>query len=84
MAGRGGETFAKRQREKARQEKQAAKRAKRQSREDGEAPEVEEGPDLDALMEEFRIISERHAAGEMPTEEFEEQRDMILVQLGVE
>lgn len=80
---RSGETFAKRQREKARQEKQAAKRARRLEKgEDG--PIAEEGPDLDALMEEFRIISEQHAAGDLPTEEFEERRDKILVQLGVE
>jgi hypothetical protein len=84
MAGRGGETFAKRQREKARQEKQAAKRARRQTRGEDEEPTEDEGPDLDALMEEFRVISEQHAAGELPTEEFEERRDQILVQLGVE
>jgi hypothetical protein len=80
---RSGETFAKRQREKARQEKQAAKRAKRLSKDDEDVT-TDEGPDLDALMEEFRIISEQHAAGDLPTEEFEERRDQILVQLGVE
>ena len=46
--------------------------------------ETEEAPDLDALMEEFRIISEKHAAGELESEEFEERRDEILMQLGVE
>ena len=80
---RSGETFAKRQREKARQEKQAAKRAKRLAG-DEEGVETEEAPDLDALMEEFRIISEKHAAGELESEEFEERRDEILMQLGVE
>jgi len=80
---RSGETFAKRQREKARQEKQAAKRAKRLAG-DEEGVETEEAPDLDALMEEFRIINEQHAAGELDSEEFEERRDDILMQLGVE
>jgi len=80
---RSGETFAKRQREKARQEKQAAKRAKRLAGEE-EGEETEEAPDLDALMEEFRIINEQHAAGELDSEEFEERRDDILMQLGVE
>ena len=80
---RSGETFAKRQREKARQEKQAAKRAKRLAT-DEEGVETEEATDLDALMEEFRIISEQHAAGEMDSEAFEERRDEILMQLGVE
>jgi hypothetical protein len=80
---RSGETFAKRQREKARQEKQAAKRAKRLAT-DEEGVETEEAPDLDALMEEFRIINEQHAAGELDSEEFEERRDDILMQLGVE
>jgi hypothetical protein len=80
---RSGETFAKRQREKARQEKQAAKRAKRLAT-DEDGVETEEAPDLDALMEEFRIINEQHAAGELDSEEFEERRDDILMQLGVE
>ena len=80
---RSGETFAKRQREKARQEKQAAKRARRLEK-DEEGVEAEEAPDLDALMEEFRIINEQHAAGELDSEEFEERRDDILMQLGVE
>lgn len=80
---RSGETFAKRQREKARQEKQAAKRARRLEKEE-EGAETEEAPDLDALMEEFRIINEKHAAGELDSEEFEERRDDILMQLGVE
>ena len=80
---RSGETFAKRQREKARQDKQAAKRARRLEKDEGEA-DNDEAPDLDALMEEFRIINEQHAAGELEREEFEERRDMILMQLGVE
>lgn len=79
---RSGETFAKRQREKARQEKQAAKRARRLEKDEAEVDE--EAPDLDALMEEFRIINEAHAAGELESEEFEERRDSILMQLGVE
>ncbi|HYF45189.1 MAG TPA: SHOCT domain-containing protein [Acidimicrobiales bacterium] len=79
---RSGETFAKRQREKARQEKQAAKRARRLEKD--EADSTEEAPDLDALMEEFRIINEAHAAGELDAEEFEERRDDILMKLGVE
>ena len=81
---RSGETFAKRQREKARQEKQAAKRAKRLAGDEEGVETDEEAPDLDALMEEFRIINEQHAAGELDSEEFEERRDDILMQLGVE
>ena len=80
---RSGETFAKRQREKARQEKQAAKRARRLEKEE-DGVDTEEAPDLDALMEEFRIINEAHAAGELDAEEFEERRDDILMKLGVE
>jgi hypothetical protein len=80
---RSGETFAKRQREKARQEKQAAKRARRLEK-DEDGVDTEDAPDLDALMEEFRIINEAHAAGELDSEEFEERRDDILMKLGVE
>jgi len=79
---RGRESFDKRQREMDRQKRAAAKRERRLER----GSEPDEGPavDEDALMEEFRIVSEKHAAGELSTEEFEERRTKILAELGVE
>ena len=79
---RGRESFDKRQREMDRQKRAAAKRERRleRSNEPTEGPAVDE----DALMEEFRIVNEKHAAGELSTEEFEERRTKILAELGVE
>ena len=80
--GRGGERFEKRQRERARQQKNAAKRERRHSREPSEP--AEGGFDMDALLEEFRVLSERRAAGEVDEETFEDERHRIFVALGME
>jgi hypothetical protein len=57
MAGRGPQSFKKRQREQARKEKQEEKRAKRlQPKEPGTGPEVAEGnPILEELEELDRV-----------------------------
>ena len=64
--------MAKRARERARQERQEEKRQRRQS-----ATE-------DALMEEFRLLSERRAAGHLSEDLYEEERHRIFVALGLE
>lgn len=79
--------MAKRARERARQEKQAAKRARRQggSADQSETTEEpEDAPDEGALMEEFRVLSERHAAGEVDQASYDEERHRIFVELGIE
>ena len=78
---KGRERFEKRQLQKARQDKQAAKREKRHSKKDKEA---EEAVDDTALMEEFRVLSERREAGAIDDEEFETERHRIFVALGLE
>jgi hypothetical protein len=76
------QSFNKRQRERAKKEKAAAKRARRHARpEDGE--EVDEGPDEDVLLEQFRVLNEQHAAGDVTSEEFEERKTEIFEQLGL-
>jgi len=56
MAGRGPQSFKKRQREQARKEKQEEKRAKRLERKAGAGPEVAEGnPILEELEELDRV-----------------------------
>lgn len=85
MAGRSRQSHDKRQREKRKAEKASIKRARRQNRDEGpEATSDEPEPDKDALMERFRIINEKHAAGEISKEEFEEENNEILLALGVE
>ncbi len=35
-------------------------------------------------MEEFRILSERHAGGQVSLDDYEEERHRIFVELGIE
>lgn len=75
--------MAKRARERARLEKQAAKRERRQGASEAVAEPVD-APDEDALMEEFRVLSERHAEGRVPQDQFDQERHRIFVELGIE
>lgn len=82
MAQRGREGMAKRARERARLERQEAKRRRRQ--ELAEAAETSEVRDEDALMEQFRVLSERHAAGTVSEDTYTAERHRIFVELGIE
>lgn len=87
MAGRSRQSHDKRQREKRKAEKAAMKRARRQNKDVGPQTTTdtdEPEPDKDALMERFRVLNEKHAAGEISTEEFEQENNEILMALGVE
>lgn len=75
------QSFNKRQRERAKKEKAAAKRARRHSRDGGES--ADDTPDEDALLEQFRLLNEQRAAGEVDDEEFETRKQEIFVQLGL-
>jgi ATP adenylyltransferase/5',5'''-P-1,P-4-tetraphosphate phosphorylase II len=77
------QSFNKRQRERAKKEKAAAKRARRHARDDGDEDVADDTPDEDALLERFRLLNEQHAAGTVTTEEFEEQRKEIFELLGL-
>ena len=78
----GRESYEKRQREKKRQERAAEKRQKREERgEDGD--ELDDAPDADALMEQFRILSEQRSAGIVDAETYEAERLVIFEQLGL-
>jgi hypothetical protein len=84
LAKRSRESFGKRAREKARQEKQAEKREKRHSSssssDDGGVSRAEE----DALMHEFAQLSERFEAGQISLDEFNVERERIFGELGLE
>ena len=75
----GSETFQKRERERKRQERAAERRERRESRRDQEESPVS----TEELMEQFRILSEQHAAGAIDNETCETERSAIFVQLGV-
>ncbi|MFW2339460.1 MAG: hypothetical protein ACN4GK_05370 [Acidimicrobiia bacterium] len=74
--------MAKRARERARQERQEEKRLRRESI--AEATATQDAPNEDALMEEFRLLSERRAAGNLSDDLYEEERHRIFVELGLE
>ena len=82
MAKRSRESFQKRAREKARQDKQAEKREKRQSTslDDESMSKVKET----ALMEEFAVLSARLESEQISSDEFNEQRERIFGELGLE
>lgn len=82
MAKRSRESFQKRAREKARQEKQAEKRAQRQSS-SSDTDEVSRAEE-DALMQEFAQLSARFEADEISVQSFNEERERIFGELGLE
>lgn len=76
--------MAKRARERARQERQAAKRERREAASTAAADDPNDAPDESALMEEFRVLSEQHAAGLVSDDDHAEERHRIFVALGIE
>jgi hypothetical protein len=80
MARRGQQRFQKREREKARREKAEAKAARKAERRDADDGPHDEG----ALLDEFRRLSEQHAARQIGDGEFTERRREILDQLGID
>ena len=86
MAGKGRQSWEKRQREKAKRDKQTAKRADREERKTtgDEEEEVTDGPSDAELYERFAKLSEKHAAGDIDDEAFEEKRAELFELLGLE
>ena len=82
MAQRGREGMAKRAREQARKTKQDAKRERRHSASPAEIS-PQDAPDEDALMEQFRLLSERHAAGDITRTAYDQERLRIFGELGL-
>lgn len=76
----GSESFQKREREKRRQERAAERRERREQRKDVAVEPI----DTDALMERFRVLSERHASGAIDDATYEAERLEIFTALGLE
>lgn len=79
---RGREGMGKRQRELARERQKEAKRLRREA-----LTSETDGPDGAQelrLMDEFRVLSERHAAGEVSDATLSAERHRIFVELGLE
>ncbi|HEY5684700.1 MAG TPA: hypothetical protein VIY70_04940 [Acidimicrobiia bacterium] len=79
---RGREGMAKRAREQRRQQRQEAKQVRRETI--AAEPSGPDPQDEARLMEEFRLLSERHAAGFLSEAAFATERQRIFTQLGIE
>lgn len=74
--------MSKRQREKARAERKEAKRVRRETLA-AQAQDVD-GAQEAKLMTEFRLLSERHAAGGVSDTTYASERRRIFIELGIE
>jgi len=75
--------MAKRARERVRKEQQDAKRERRHSTSRA-VVNPEDARDEALLMEEFRLLSERHAAGHIAKAFYDQERHRIFGELGIE
>ncbi len=87
--GRGSESFQKRQREKNKRERAAAKQARRHGKLDELFEDEEQAPSSNGkseaeLYEDFRLLSEKFQSGGMDEETYEQRRAEIFEQLGLE
>lgn len=83
MAKRSRESIQKRLREKARQDKKAAKREKRETQPADEEPQTSR-EDEDALMQQFASLSARYESNQISSDRYDEERHRIFVELGIE
>jgi hypothetical protein len=77
------QSYQKRQRELRKKERKAEKQAIRHGRSAAKAEESDDGPDEDALLEEFRILNESFAEGDVEEKVFEFRKAEIFHQMGL-
>ena len=77
------QSYQKRQRELRKKERKAEKQAIRHGRSAAKREAADEGPDEDALLEEFRVLNEQFAVGEVDAEDFEYRKAEIFHQMGL-
>ncbi len=77
------QSYQKRQRELRKKERKAEKQAIRHGRSAAKKAADDEGPDEDALLEEFRVLNERFAAGEVDQDDFEFRKAEIFAEMGL-
>ena len=77
------QSYQKRQRELRKKERKAEKQAIRHGRSARKREEESEGPDEDALLEEFRVLNEKFAAGDVDDRTFEYEKALIFHQMGL-
>jgi hypothetical protein len=80
---RSPQSYQKRQRELRKKERKAEKLAVRHGKSSDSDDEVDDGPDEDALLEDFRLLNEKFAAGDVKEDDFEFRKAEIFAQLGL-
>jgi hypothetical protein len=80
---RSPQSYQKRQRELRKKERKAEKLAVRHGKSSDADDEVDTGPDEDALLEEFRLLNEKFAAGDVDEDDFEFRKAEIFAELGL-
>jgi hypothetical protein len=80
---RSPQSYQKRQRELRKKERKAEKIAVRHGKGPDSDDEADAGLDEDALLEEFRQLNERFAAGDVPEDDFEYRKAEIFAKLGL-
>lgn len=84
MASKGRESWDKRQRERTKKDRQAAKRAERAERKNTEEEPSSGGPSETELYERFAQLSASHANEEIDDETFEAKKEEIFELLGLQ
>lgn len=77
------QSYQKRQRELRKKERKAEKQAIRHGRSAAKKESDDEPVDEDALLEEFRLLNEKFAAGEVEADDFEYRKAEIFHQMGL-
>ena len=80
---RSPQSYQKRQRELRKKERKAEKLAVRHGKSSDGPDETDAGPDEDALLEEFRLLNEKFAAGDVDEDDFEYRKAEIFAELGL-
>ncbi|MEO1055520.1 MAG: hypothetical protein AAFY28_01250 [Actinomycetota bacterium] len=79
---RSPQSYQKRQRELRKKERKQEKLAIRHGKSAAKA-DVDEGPSEDELLEEFRLLNEKFAAGDVNEEDFEYEKAVLFSKLGL-
>ena len=77
------QSYQKRQRELRKKERKAEKQAIRHGRSAAKKEATDAGPDEDELLEQFRVLNERYAAGEVDHDDFEYQKAELFALMGL-
>ena len=80
---RSPQSYQKRQRELRKKERKAEKLAVRHGKSSDSDDEADDGLDEDALLEEFRQLNEKFAAGDVDEDDFEFRKAEIFNKLGL-